>query len=66
MVAPCRTRRRSLKLLEIQQGSGWRAKKLTTVCTSALVFASRGVEEKLIETVADVVSLQRERLIPPK
>jgi TRAP-type uncharacterized transport system substrate-binding protein len=53
-------------LAEVKQGSGWRAKKLTTVCTSALVFASRGAEEKLVETVADVVSLQRERLIPPQ
>jgi TRAP-type uncharacterized transport system substrate-binding protein len=53
-------------LAEIQLGSGWRAKKLTTVCTSALVFASRGADESLIETVADVVSLQRDRIVPPK
>jgi hypothetical protein len=53
-------------LAEVQQEKGWRAHKLTTVCTSALVFASGGAEEKLIETVADVVSLQRERLIPHK
>jgi TRAP-type uncharacterized transport system substrate-binding protein len=53
-------------LAEIEFGSGWRTKKVTTVCTSALVFASRGAEEKLVETVADVVSLQRDRIVPPR
>lgn len=51
---------------QIEIGSGRRAKKLTTICTSTLLFAREEAEEKLVDAVADLVSLQRDRIVHPK
>jgi TRAP-type uncharacterized transport system substrate-binding protein len=43
---------------------GWRAKKLETICTSALVVMRRDADPMLVERVADLVSLKRDVIAP--
>jgi len=52
-------RQHTVKLAE-----GWRAPKLKTVCTSALIFAREDSDPKLIRKVADLVSLQLDTIVP--
>jgi TRAP-type uncharacterized transport system substrate-binding protein len=44
--------------------SSWRPKKLKTVCTSAMLFARSGTDPELVSKLADLVSLNRERIVP--
>jgi TRAP-type uncharacterized transport system substrate-binding protein len=43
----------------------WNAPELETLCTRALVFARKDADPRLVNKVADLVSLQRERITDP-
>jgi len=53
--------RRRVKLAE-----GWRAPKLDTVCTSALLLVRADSDPKLLKKLADLVSLQLDAIVPPR
>jgi TRAP-type uncharacterized transport system substrate-binding protein len=44
--------------------STWRPKKLKTVCTSAMLFARPGTDPELVSKLADLVSLNLNRIVP--
>lgn len=44
--------------------SSWRPKKLATVCTSAMLFARSGADPELVSKLADLVSLDLNRIAP--
>ena len=50
----------------VKLSRSWRAPKLATVCTSALVFAREDSDPKLVKKVADLVSLQLDTIVPPE
>lgn len=45
--------------------SGWRPKKVETVCTSALLLMRRDAKRSLVERVSDIVSLKGDLIVPP-
>jgi TRAP-type uncharacterized transport system substrate-binding protein len=46
--------------------AGWRPEKLKTVCTSAMLFARSGADPELVSKLADLVSLNRNRIVPSR
>jgi TRAP-type uncharacterized transport system substrate-binding protein len=46
--------------------SSWRPEKLRTVCTSAMLFARSGANPELVSKLADLVSLNRNRIVPSR
>jgi len=48
----------------VKTDSSWTPKKLTTVCTSAMLFARADANPALVSKVADLVSLHLERIAP--
>jgi hypothetical protein len=46
--------------------NGWRARKLKTICTSAMVFASGSANPALVLKVSDLISLKLNRIVPKK
>jgi ABC-type nitrate/sulfonate/bicarbonate transport system substrate-binding protein len=50
----------------VKLDEGWRAAKLNTICTSGLLFARRDADPKLLNKVADLISLDIDRIVPKK
>jgi TRAP-type uncharacterized transport system substrate-binding protein len=48
----------------VKLGEGWRAAKLATVCTSAMVFARKDADPKLLRKAADAVALHLREIVP--
>lgn len=49
---------------KVKTSAGWSAKKLETICTSALVLMRRDADPLLLERVSDAVGLHREAIVP--
>jgi hypothetical protein len=50
----------------VKLDEGWRAAKLSTICTSGLLFARQDADPKLLSKVSDLISLDLERIVPKK
>lgn len=50
----------------VKTDASWTPKKLTTVCTSAMLFARAGANSELVSKVADLVSLHLKRIAPSR
>jgi TRAP-type uncharacterized transport system substrate-binding protein len=50
--------------MKVKTTDGWPAKKLETICTSALVLMRRDADPLLLERVSDAVALHREAIVP--
>lgn len=50
----------------VKLSEGWRAAKLNTICTSGLLFARQDADPKLLNRVADLISLDLDRIVPKK
>lgn len=48
----------------VKLDEGWRAAKLNTICTSGLLFARQDADPKLLSKVADLISLDIDRIVP--
>lgn len=48
----------------VDLGKSWRAPKLATVCTSAMVFARKDADPKLLRKAADAVALNLREIVP--
>jgi TRAP-type uncharacterized transport system substrate-binding protein len=51
---------------KVKTTAGWPAKKLETICTSALVLMRRDADPLLLERVSDAIALHRDAIIPNK
>jgi TRAP-type uncharacterized transport system substrate-binding protein len=51
---------------KVRLSDSWRSPTVETVCTSGLVFARANADKKLIDKVADLLSLRLEVIVPPK
>lgn len=51
---------------EVKLGGGIRGTKVQTICTSAVLFTRKDADPKLIDKLADVVSLERDKIVPRK
>ena len=51
---------------KVKVTDGWPAKKLETICTSALVLMRRDADPLLLERVSDAVALHRDAIVPRK
>jgi hypothetical protein len=51
---------------EVDLTDSWRAKKLETLCTSALMLVRKDANPRLIHKLADVLSLDLYRIVPRK
>lgn len=49
---------------EVKATKEWNARKVSTLCTSALVMARADADEKLVTRVAELVGLHRDLLVP--
>ncbi|HEY5656821.1 MAG TPA: TAXI family TRAP transporter solute-binding subunit [Myxococcota bacterium] len=61
---PDGTRIYSIETVAIE--SGWKPRKLRTVCTSSMLFARAGTDPELVSKLADLVSLNRSRIAPSR
>jgi len=51
---------------DVKVGGGLRGSKVPTICTSAVLFSRRDASERLIDKLADVVSLDLDKIVPKK
>jgi TRAP-type uncharacterized transport system substrate-binding protein len=51
---------------KVKLRNSWRSSELETVCTSGMVFARSDADSKLVEKVADLLSLRLDVIVPPK
>lgn len=54
------------KSRKFKLSDSWRAPNLETVCTFALVFAREDADAKMVERVADLLSLKLNSIVPPQ
>jgi TRAP-type uncharacterized transport system substrate-binding protein len=50
----------------VKTDASWTPEKITTVCTSAMLFARAGANPELVSKVADLVGLHLERIAPSR
>jgi hypothetical protein len=51
---------------KVKLSDSWRAEKVETLCTSALMLTRKDATPRLIDKLADVLSLDLERIVPRK
>lgn len=49
---------------DVALGSGWRAPSVATICTSALVFARKDADARLLRNAADAIALKLRDIVP--
>lgn len=66
LVAPLPSGLAVYEARSVKLGDGLRAKKVETVCTSAMLFTRKDADSRLIDKLADVVSLHLDEIVPKK
>jgi TRAP-type uncharacterized transport system substrate-binding protein len=54
---------RVYELKEVALTGGFRPRKITTLCTGSAIFSKPGIEPRLLQSVSDVLSLQRAAIL---
>jgi len=66
LVAPLPSGLQVYEARTVKLGGGMRAAKVETICTSAMLFTRKDAGSRLVDKLADVVSLQRDQIVGKK
>jgi len=66
LVAPMPDGTRVYTARTVKLADGWPTPKIQTICTSALMLARKDADPALVNKLADLVSLFRDRLVGKK
>lgn len=66
LLAPAADGTQVYEAREVKVGGGIRGSKVETICTSAVLYARKDADPKLIDKLADVVSLDLDKIVPQK